>query len=339
MLLNSSRKKTLRDNNKDISYTAYEIDLNQKGYHQWVGGQVHNDVLYAIPNHETKILKYHLESGEEEYVLGISEGKYKWTGGTVYKNVLYGFPRSSNNLLSLDLMSGVVKEIPLTCNYDSEHHYGGVCTKTGIVYQPPRNNNHILRIDLKTKVCKKIFIKGLNENSRYCGSIIHPDGNVYFFPEHMERVLKLDIQTEKYSFIGEEISPMCFEAKVAMDGCIYGFSAYNMGMLKIDVQKETSEILYPDTYFGSYGTKMGVNRKLYSVPGDGQFVWEYDSANNILKKICDLKDSTKAKFAGGAVDDNGRIFLIPADAGRILVYEPSDIEKINGLSILFEDFY
>lgn len=328
--------------NKSISYEVLEHRLSGKERYRWVGGRIKEGFLYGIPNHEKRVLKYNTDSYEAEYLGNLSGESYKWSGDILHENILYGLPRSSNNLLAVHLDSGEISEISLNTEYLSEHHYGGICTSAGIIYQPPRNNNYFLKIDLSRKCIDKMYVMGLNANSRYCGSIIHPNGYAYFLPERNEKVIKMNLQTEKFEFIGKEICSMCFDAKVACNGNIYGYSASMNGILKIDVSSDTCEMMHSDICFESYGTKMGVNGKLYSLPGKGQYVWEYEPEKDELNPIFDLQESGSAKFAGGGIDKNGRIFAVPVHANKILEFRPKT--KCNRIpndiyGSFFEDCY
>ncbi len=333
--------KYVRSNEK-IEYSVKTIPINGDGLHKWVGGQMFNGYIYAIPNHESRILRYSVRFNIERNIGGLSEGTYKWTGGVIYQNKLYGFPRSANTLLVVDLESNKVSEVPLPFNYEGEHHYGGICTEDGVVYQPPRNTDHILCINLNNFSCKKIFLNNKQIMSRYCGSVVHPNGYAYFFPERNERVIKLNLHTKSFKFIGETLNTMCFDARIATDENIYGFSAYCAGILKIDVKNETCEMIREDITTSSYGTKLGVNGKLYSVPGDGRYVWEYDVIHDIARVVYDLCDERKAKYAGGVVTEEGDIYAIPADMNTILHYEPkmpSENVPQDIYRTLYKDYY
>jgi len=324
--------------NKDIDYSVKQIPVYDAHFRKWIGGQIFEEELYGIPVDSNSILKYSLKSKGLRRLGELSNKKYKWTGSTVYKDKLYCFPRSENTVLVIDLKNDGIMEKPLLFCYEGEHHYGGVCTEKGIVYQPPRDSDHILCINLNNFFCEKIPLPRI---SRYCGSIIHPNGFAYFFPERNERVIKLNIDTKQVEFLGEAISTMCFDAVTAVDGNIYGFSSYT-GIMKIDVIQETCSMIKEDMGIGSYGTKPGVNGKLYSIPGRGRYVWEYDIFQDLLRVIYDVKDERTAKFAGGVVTGQGEIYAVSANADILLYYEP--VERAEAVpeevyNIFFKDCY
>ena len=327
---------------KSITYELITHPIEPSNVtHRWVGAQVYHDKIYAIPNDETRALYYDLEHNRINYIEGVKNGVFKWTGGCVWNGAIYCFPRTENSFLRIDEKS--VKEIPLTVVYKKEHHYSGVCTKDGIVYQPPRNTNHILKTNLETRVSTKIVIvdEKYRVTFRYCGSIIHPNGYIYFFPENNERVIKLDPKTDRWCFIGEETSTMCFDAKIGLDGNIYGFSAYRKGIMRIDVTNDTVQMIHTDIEPGAYGTKYGADGCLYSVPGDGSKCFRYDVESDSLETAFDLKDKSKAKYAGGSTNSNGEITFIPAKSEFMLTLKPNKMQAVPKelIDFFFTDCY
>lgn len=304
-------------------FNYVEIGSSKKK-HKWVGAQILNDDVFFIPNDETRILKI---NNSLEYLDAVQEGFFKWSGSCLWNDSVYCFPRSANSFLKI--RNDIVEEIPLSIVYKKEHHYSGVCTKEGIVYQPPRNTNHILKTDLKTGISKQIDIvnQKFKIDFRYCGSIIHPNGYIYFFPEY-GRVIKLNPKSDEWCFIGKRVSTMCFDAKIGLDGNIYGYSAYQNGIMKINVIQDMVKMIHTEFAPGAYGTKYGLDGCLYSIPGDGTKVWKYDIDSDTLEEIYDLKDSSKAKYAGGITLRDGRIICVPATADSILVMQPNKSGKI-----------
>lgn len=318
-----------------VKYTIKSIKIgNSKEKHKWVGAQINYGTVFAIPNDETRILCY--DQNSNSYIEGVNKGLFKWTGGCVWNNSIYCFPRTSNSFLKIS--DEDVEEIPLLIEYRGEHHYSGICTREGIVYQPPRNTNHILKTDLKSGLSNKIDIvdKKYKVNYRYCGSIIHPNGFIYFFPES-GKVIKLNPDTDKWCFIGKSLSTMCFDAKVGMDGNIYGYSAYCRGIMKIDVSSDVVEMIHQEITPGAYGTKYGLDGCLYSIPGDGSCIWKYDVILDTINMMYDLEDDSKAKYAGGLTLPNGDIICVPATAPSILILKPDKNTEIP--EFIYKEFF
>ena len=250
------------------------------------------------------------------------------------------FPRRENKLLVYHTDTEKFEELPCDFEYVGEHHYGGVCTANGIIYQPPRNTNHILKWDLRNKTCKKISLNS-DKPCRYCGSIIHPNGFIYFTPENGHRVMRLNIKSDEIDFIGEPLQCMVFNPTIAIDGNVYGFGSGN-GIVKIDVQRNAVSVIYKDFRFGAYGTKAGINGKLYSLPGYTNDVMEFDPKTSAIKKFFSLNTKFEINYAGGATNLNGNIYALPVHADNILLIDFNEENKIipqDLFNAFFKDFY
>ncbi len=338
--------KQYTDKYQSVDYTVSFLPLNKQVSSKrckWVGAVLYNDIVYVIPNGESRFIQIS-DNVPLEYFGELGHDNFKWTGGCQWKDFVYGFPRTRNSFIRVSIENNKTEEIPLQFIYNSEHHYGGICTKEGMVYQPPRNTDHILVTDLNTMESYKICLapSWLRLKLRYCGSIIHPNGCIYFFPERNGRVIKLDMRTNKWMYIGENISTMTFDAVVATDGNIYGFSAYEPGIMKIDTAQNSCRMLHRSIFYGAYGTKLGVNGRIYSIPGNGDFVWEYNPVTDVSTKLYHIDNKVKPKFAGGVIKQDGTIIGVPAKEDRLLILTPTqknihipyEIYETN-----FKDFY
>lgn len=335
--------KKYTDRNFDVQYKATaDLDIDQEGTYKWVGAQEINGVIVGIPNDANAILL--IDDAGYKLVGKFKQTAFKWTGGRIINGKLYCYPRSENCVLTYHLESASCELHNLNINYKKEHHYGGVCIDDKVVIQPPRNTDHFIVWNTADFSVQKIQIapKWWKMQFRYSASILHPNGFVYFIPETEGRVIKLNPQNMKWRFIGREYYPTVFDAKVAVDGNIYGYTSTAKGIIKIDVAKESVTILHDDIFFGAYGTKLGINGKLYSVPGNGSYVWEFDPIADQLTKL-DIKLSDEpGKMAGGATQKNGNIICVPSHGDYILRLNvsknncvvPDDLYKI-----FFEDNY
>lgn len=323
--------------NDTVNYKIKFIDLPQvEARYKWVGAQVFGNHVYAIPNDMSQVLRLGIDKAE--FFGSLEKNIFKWTGGCIWNENLYGFPRTNNSFMKMNLETMSIDEVPISVQYPVEHHYGGVCTKNGVVYQPPRDTDHILVTDLSDGHSWKLQImpEKWHMKLRYCGSVMHPNGFIYFLPEYHDKVIKLNPQTGVWTFIGDPISSMVFDAKVATDGNIFGYSAYCSGILKIDVMKDTVEMIHTDISPGAYGTKLGINGHLYSVPGDGNVIWDFNPIKDTLNRFTTISDSSKAKYAGGVTTKDGDLYFIPATARSVMMME------CNNTSIpenIYESFF
>lgn len=322
------------DSNADISYcVCKDIIPTSMEKHKWVGAQLLDDKIVLIPSDETKVIA---KKRKWEIIGTVRDGLFKWTGGCVWNNVVYCFPRVADSFLKIDLNG--VSEILLEVKYGFQHHYSGVSTADGVVYQPPRNTSHLLKTDLKTGRSKKIEI--INEKFHiklsYCGGLRHPNGYIYFFPVENCKVIKLNPENDEWCYIGNRITTYCFDAKVGYDGNIYGFNHLN-GIMKINVYDDTVEVIHKNIPSFAYGTKLGVNGKLYSIPGDARYAYEYDIKNDKVKEIYDTNSLKDAKYAGGLTDKQGIIYGVPAENSDVIKYIPS--REVCILDDLYESFF
>ena len=322
-----SQWKHITDYLESLESGEYRCEILQENFeveYKWVGGVYYHQHIIGIANSGNDCLV--LDIGEECVSrLGfLPEGAFKWSGGCAWNHRIYGFPRSSNELLCIDFRNTdrVIGCIPLPINYSGEHHYGGVCTNEGIVYQPPRNTGSILKINLNTRELTEIRISKKEKRFFYCGSLLHPNGLIYFFPQYKQRVMVLDPTDDKIYFIGKCISSMVFGACVALDGNIYGYSAYGTGILMIETKTNRTEMIFQHKRFGCYGSVLEIYGKIVGVPGDGDLIYEFEPLEKKLSVLKKLQEKGKAKCAGAAMGPDGSIYCIPAMGTKIYVLRP-----------------
>lgn len=293
---------------------------------KYVGAQAIGNQVFFIPNGASRVCIYDTKKHTFKMPpFNCGYDDFKWTGGGLFGDELVCFPRTQNSLLFVNVSSQIVRIAELDTNYNSEHHYGGVITSQGILFQPPRNTDHILKITLDSKVVEKIPItlQPKRVKFRYCGSIRHPNGLIYFLPETYGRVIEFDPVSENYRFIGKPVYTSCFDPCVAPDGIIYGFCAYSPGLIMINVENSTVNTICSEYGItGCYGTKMGINGKLYGIPGDGNSFLEFDPVTKTIKELCRIKKEEKAKWAGGVVLRDGSIVCSPAQSNEVFIVAP-----------------
>lgn len=322
------------------------IELNKyNNEYKWVGAVNYCNNMYCITNSIDEVLKINLENNEMKYLkINVKNDKsFKWTGGCIYKNKIYGFPRTSNKLLCIDPSNDEVSTININLNYKEEHHYGGVCTQEGVIYQPPRGNNTILVINLNNFSTHEIKLAPKFLKYRYLSGIEHKNGLIYFFPERNEKVLVLNPKNEKTYLIGNKIDCMVFDAAIGEDDNIYGFSGYEKGVLKIDTKNQNAEMICKEIGIpGCYGSKLAINGKIYGLPGNGKFFWEFDINKQKAEKIFEVEEDIKAKCAGGIIAKDGSIYTVPALGNKLYKIKfDNDNELTNEQlnSIYFSDNY
>lgn len=304
--------------------------------HKFVGAQNSQETVIGIPNDATNFIFV----DDNEIILreNLCDGLFKWTGGCLVNDNLFCFPRTSNELIKYNINDCLINYIPSNSDYSKEHHYGGAYSPRNRIYQPPRSTDHILAWNLDNMSSYQIPID--NNNHRYCCSVLCGD-YIYFLPERNDKVIKFNINDESIQFIGDNIYACVYDAKVYFDGNIYGFSAYESGIIKIDTKTDQVNMIHTDIRPGSFGTKLGVNGHFYSIPGDSQYVWDFNPRDDSLSILYDIKDCCKAKYAGGVTKRNGQIVGVPAEANSVFNIIPSEKVCIpeNIYMKYFTDFY
>lgn len=330
---------------RDLGYSlSAPFPVGKTGEFDYVGAQPAGDRAVFVPNGAGYFVIMGRDGSVERSNLDKrgNEGPFRWTGGALWNGSLVCFPRTSNEMLLLELSSRESRLVNLGQGYTCEHHYGGVLVGDA-VFQPPRSEDHILCTDLRTMKSRRIPLapSRIGFKPRYCGSVLHPNGLVYFLPER-GRVIELNPATDRFRFIGRPVNAMAFSAALAPDGCLYGFSGYSRGILRVDPENGSAEMVRRDIGCpGAYGTRLGVNGKLYSVPGDGDAVLELDPKTLEVRELCHLgTPGSKAKCAGSATLRDGTFAFAPAlgkDAYFLAPDRPVKIpEEIYGL---FSDCY
>lgn len=317
------------DANRSLEYEVKRIGaVAAPGRFRWTGAQAHGGLVRCIPNGSSSVLRFD-ESGDwgrDDFISFHSHDPFQWTGGCLHEGRLFGFPRASNQLLMQDLMEGDVAICDLGTNYEGEHHYGGVVTADGVVVQPPRNTDHLLMIHLDDRETRTIHLAppALSLRLRYCASFLHPNGLVYFAPERDEKVVVFDPKTHRFRRIGSPVRAMVFDLALAMDGNLYGFSAAEPGILRIDVREEEATMIRTDWGVpGCYTSKLGINGRIYGIPGRGDSFLEFDVESHGIKVIGHADDAKVVHCAGGCVTESGVIACAPCEGAGLYLLEPT----------------
>ncbi len=300
--------------------------------YKWVGGILADGVLYGTVNSASSMLAISLSDGKASLHGDFGEMPFKWSGECRIGNGIYLFPRAADSLLRYDLQTKCFTAFPTSHVYTGEHHYGGVLAN-GRIWQPPRGTDHLLIWDADGT---GLTLQVADHPVRYCGSILHPDGYVYFLPENCEPILRLDVGSMHIEAVTPPVSPMAFDAKVAADGCIYGYSGAS-GLMRLNPYTGDFAMLFEEIAFRAYGTKTGANGRLYSLPGWNGTMWEFIPETGALREVYSCTSDVKVHFAGGSVDSYGNIYAIPVFEDHVLAVEFGEGESIS--PELYEAFF
>lgn len=82
--------KEFTQKNKDAVPKIITIPVERKNRFQYVGGQIADDKLYAVPNSAETMLRYDIKTGKADFFGRFNDTDFKWSGGCMYKDVFYG---------------------------------------------------------------------------------------------------------------------------------------------------------------------------------------------------------------------------------------------------------
>lgn len=318
--------------NRDVKFSRISLAKLVTGGGEKYVGCVHcknnfgEEICVNINNSAEKTMLYYPSDRRVEYIGNIAGLKFSYTGGGFCEEdgMVYGFPRNSNKVLKIDVNTKTVEEIdiglPVVPVEDKKiifgHHYGGIMPGN-VICNPPRLSNELWLIDVKSKIYRCGQHEILKENN-YNGAVLHPNGKIYFTPMKNSRVAEFDFIHSSIRTVGEPVSNALFGGITYTDGCIYSFSQ-NVGLYRIDPKENKVEMICDKTVgnipiYGSYGTICHYNGKIYNIPGNSVYLYEYDPEKNKCKTVFTFKDGrfNNAKWAGGTLLENGNIYLAPA---------------------------
>lgn len=270
------------------------------------GALLQDGYVYAVPANAPRTLRIHPVTGECDYVGPAFPGRQKWYGGIVAQNgKMYGVPHTATTVLCVtpassqygdDATFETVGELP----QGGWKWHGGAADASGrFVYGYPNNAAQVLKIDTEAEPPKisligdpKVLVSGRHRSDdkyKWLGGAVCPiDNNLYLFPSDAERVLCIETETDRVYTVGPELleGPNKYQNGFAgRDGAVYGIPQRSPGILRI----------LPS---GS-GTDRTVHVDELAIP-------DADITNN------------KHKFEGGEMGDDGNIYCIPLDTGKVV---------------------
>ena len=321
-VIDANKQKTYSSTVKKIGGFNYEL--------KYVGGVFSNDKIFGLPNHSTDCLEINTHFDCYSKFSHLSDGNFKWSGGyNADDGNIYCLPRTSDSICIINPNTQQAYEQPIhTFNNGVETFYGGLVLKDNMYILSRRSNDKICVVNINDFSVRYI---NLPSKVSLVSAIYHPNGNMYMFPHGTGKVLKMNIQSEEISEIGDSIDSDTFGCVIAYDGNIYGYNGvWCTGITKVDVENDTTSILHSNEVSKMYGTKLGINGKIYGVCGDSNEIYSYDIETDKLSVLMDVSDTegdetyNEAKCAGGCVAENGAIYMIPAKGRFILKISPID---------------
>jgi len=226
------------------------------------------------------------------------------------------------------------------------HHYSGVLYQNTII-SPPRSSSYILVINIEECSCRRIYNKIFDTN-RYNSCLKHPNGKIYFTPMKGSRVAEFDPSSENITIFGEPVLANLFCGSIHTNGNIYSYSGSGgIGLYAIDPESKTVNLIHKKTnkgtvIYGSYGSILHYNLKIYSTPGNTPYFYEYDPETNICRTYAKFQDGRfdKAKWAGSCLLENGNIYLVPAFSrfGAEIIFDKKPVITDSMKALLYSTY-
>ena len=169
---------------------------------------------------------------------------------------------------------------------------------------------------------------------------------IYAIPSNAQNILKIDLLTRTTSLmpIPATVTPLSQSNKwyggiLGDDNCIYGVPYAASGVLCIDANTDTVELIGEEQfgvqqYNWHGGIKHPTNGKIYCFPAHNSHVLTIDSSLSsedssvsledrlalleIHRAPYDNDDVTRYKWLGGSLGADGNIYGMPSDASSIL---------------------
>eukprot|EP00814_Leptocylindrus_danicus_P009707 CAMPEP_0116014790 /NCGR_PEP_ID=MMETSP0321-20121206/6463_1 /TAXON_ID=163516 /ORGANISM="Leptocylindrus danicus var. danicus, Strain B650" /LENGTH=769 /DNA_ID=CAMNT_0003484461 /DNA_START=103 /DNA_END=2413 /DNA_ORIENTATION=- len=295
---------------------------NLAGQDKWLGGvgSPCGRFIYGVPGTATQVLRVTVSSGKVDLIGPHFTGKFKW---------LRGVPIPASVMGKESFPSGACIAIP--CNSKS-----------------------VLRIDPHSDEVIAFGHKTLEKMGKwlYHGGELASDGYVYAIPANAERVLKIDPRTLETSLIGPVFEGVqkWYGGLLGGNGAIYGIPQNSTGCLKIDPESQEVTIVGEGTLSeGRYkwhgGLSTADKRFIYGFPNHEDKVLKLDTLTDKITLIGEpgvilagrhrIPQDNKYKYLGGAITPEGKAFLFPCEAERVLMIDTNtDVVKCVGPLLL-----
>ena len=156
-----------------------------------------------------------------------------------------------------------------------------------------------------------------NINQAWWGGVLGPNGKIYTTPYQYNSTLILDPETETYTqqFINAPIKSSGYIGGVCTNGKIYYLASgavlvndiFNNRFYNIDIS-------YGSNTSGYFGCCLGVNGKIYGIPGNANnvLVLNPNDESYYFLTSSDISAAIGSKWAGGVLAPNGIIYCMPS---------------------------
>jgi hypothetical protein len=278
----------------------YPLDPEDfKTDYKWSAGVLApNGKIFGIPNWRDKVLvvdydngvwstqEYDLpaglaQPGEGEYICS-ENTPYRWSGGVLAPNgKVYVIPSCALEILIID-PEDIANMTYIDITSMHTNHYfkyaGGVLAPNGKIYAIPGKTDQVLEIDPTTNTVVEIGDTLPSGDAKWRGGVLAANGKIYGIPYNSPDVLEIDPS-------GETASASVL-TNIALNGTSCGDG--NCDLLFEDQSVCSADCGDDLSKRWSQGV-LGLNGKIYGIPGDANFVLEFDpQANGTLPSFVPL---------------------------------------------------
>jgi alpha-tubulin suppressor-like RCC1 family protein len=267
-------------------------------------------------------------------------GEAKWFGGVLGPDgKIYGIPLNATDILIIDPANGTATNSNMGADLTGEAKWsGGVLGPDGKIYGIPLNATDILIIDpVNGTATLSNMGADLTGEAKWSGGVLGPDGKIYGIPLNATDILIIDPVngTATLSNMGADLTGEAkwFGGVLGPDGKIYGISYNAQNILIIDPEADSATLsnMGADltSNFKWSGGVLGPDGKIYGIPYNAQNILIIDPANDTATRsnmganlTGDLNFTSDAKWQGGVLGPDGKIYGIPWNVEDILIIDP-----------------
>jgi hypothetical protein len=224
---------------------------------------------------------------------------------------------------------------------DTNTWQGAVAGRNGKVYMIPNRSQTVLVVNTVTNSVTRIGSLSTAQN-KWCGGVLAPNGNIYGVPHSSTDILVIDTSNDTVT----TLPPSTFTSDVqtllagnfkfrggvlGADGCVYMVPSSSTSVLRLDPSTNTAQLITVTNWVNN-GWQCGVlapNGNIYCMPHDSSQVLvvntlphtstgPYGSTSTIPTALT----TQSARFGGGTLAPNGKIYAMPMSAGACLVIDP-----------------
>eukprot|EP00933_Yihiella_yeosuensis_P024636 TRINITY_DN19095_c0_g2_i1.p1 TRINITY_DN19095_c0_g2~~TRINITY_DN19095_c0_g2_i1.p1 ORF type:complete len:497 (+),score=65.45 TRINITY_DN19095_c0_g2_i1:35-1525(+) len=260
-------------------------------------------------------------------------GPRMWASGVLAPDgKIWAVPCHAGRVLCLDPVTGESELVGPELPDDSWKYSVAVLGPDGCVWGVPCNAARCLRVDIKTREVS-YYGPEFGVRGKYYAACLGHDECIYAVPSDAGKVLRIDCINKDVREIGHPLggTTKYIACAVGSDGCIYA-PPFNAGrVLRIDTGRQVRQI-GPELYFaggGGYASAVcGSDGNVCALPSSASHILHIKcGADPVVQTIGPEFPAMPHKFNAGILAEDGCIYGIPCNAGRVLRLRPLGLDQ------------